>query len=83
MYFDEISLEYWNQNKTKMGYSKSFSCIHNGYVYGDDMEFSRIEYVFSDSGREFVFSGKNAKAFQQILEQKQLFLPKQLVIFPA
>lgn len=62
MYFDEISLEYWNQNKTKMGYSKSFSCIHNGYVYGDDMEFSRIEYVFSDSGREFVFSGKNAKA---------------------
>lgn len=71
MHFDEISLQYWNLNKKKMGRSKSFSCIHNGYVYGDDMEFSRIEYIFSDSGKELIFSGKsnNTKsAYYELVE---------------
>ena len=46
MLFDEISLRYWNENKKKVGSSKSYSCSHNGYVYGDDMQCTKIDYVF-------------------------------------
>lgn len=44
--YDEISIKYWETHKTKVGSSKSFSCYHEGYVYGDEMTFAKIEFVF-------------------------------------
>ena len=50
--FDEISLKYWNDNKEKTKSSKSYICIHNGYVYGDNMKFDSIQYVYISENRE-------------------------------
>ncbi|GMQ55828.1 hypothetical protein AN1V17_02200 [Vallitalea sediminicola] len=56
--YDEISLNYWEKHKKNIGSSKSFSCVHNGYVYEDEMEFERMEFVHKQDGIEEVFKGK-------------------------
>lgn len=58
--FDEISLSYWNANKDRGAGSKSYTCDHNGFVYGDDMpRSSRFCFVFSEDGTEDIIWGKN------------------------
>ena len=57
--YDEISLEYWKNNRKKVGSSKSYSCYHNGYVYGDEMKCTGIEFVYLDSKGETVYKGSN------------------------
>ena len=42
--FDEISIQYWLDNR-KYIQAKSYSCFHNGYVYGDNMQFDKINFV--------------------------------------
>lgn len=51
--FDEISLQYWYKNRKAIN-SKSYSCFHNGYVYGDNMEFEQIKFIFVDGNDEIV-----------------------------
>lgn len=58
--FDEISLEYWKNNRKKVGSSKSYNCVHNGYVYGDDMQYESIEFVYLNNGNEQVIRGQNS-----------------------
>lgn len=55
--YDEISLKYWSDYKIKAGSSKSYVCYHNGYVYGDDMKYTDIEFVHVDSDGEMSFKG--------------------------
>ncbi len=50
--FDEISLTYWDSHKKQVGSSKSYSCYHEGYVYGDEMTFVGIEYIYRKDGLE-------------------------------
>lgn len=57
--YDEISLSYWWNNKKKVGSSKSYSCYHNGYVYGDEMKCTGIEFVYLDSKGETIYKGSN------------------------
>lgn len=57
--YDEISLEYWKNNRKKVGSSKSYSCYHNGYVYGDEMKCTGIEFVYLDSKGEIIYKGSN------------------------
>ena len=59
MIYDEISLEYWKNNKKKIGSSKSFTCKHKGYIYGDDMKCFKIEFVYVKDDEEYVYSGKH------------------------
>lgn len=56
---DEISLSYWEEHKYKFRSSKSYSCVHDGYVYGDDMQCTSIEFVFKQMETEIVLVGKN------------------------
>jgi len=57
--FDEISLSYWENNKKREGSSKSYTCKHNGYVYGDEMAYKNIEYVYLENGNEIIIKGTN------------------------
>ena len=57
--FDEISLKYWDENKQKRTISKSYSCVHNGYVYGDAMQATDIQFVYVTPTSETVIKGKN------------------------
>ena len=50
--FDEISLEYWNTHKKQIGSSKSYMCNHEGYVYGDKMAFTGIEFIYRKDDTE-------------------------------
>lgn len=34
---DEISFDYWKNNRKKVSGRKEFNCIHNNYTYGDGM----------------------------------------------
>ena len=43
--FDEISLQFWDANKKQVGSSKSYTCYHEGYVYGDEMSFENIDLL--------------------------------------
>ena len=55
--FDEISLSYWENNKKREGSSKSYTCKHNGYVYGDEMAYKSIEFVYLENGHETILRG--------------------------
>ena len=57
--FDEIDLRYWNDNKEKLGASKSYVCTHNGYTYGDAMDWKRIEFIHRTVDSEEILAGKN------------------------
>lgn len=57
--FDEINLKYWNDNKEKLGASKSYVCIHNGYTYGDAMNWKRIEFIHRTGDNEEILIGQN------------------------
>lgn len=58
--FDEISLKYWDTNKKKTGSSKSYTCYHKGYAYGDNMPTQNIdmEFVYRKEGDEEHYIGK-------------------------
>ena len=60
--FDEISLEYWEGHKERGSSSKSYTCYHEGYVYGDDMAFEKIEYVYRKDDVEEMHPGINGGA---------------------
>ena len=55
--FDEISLQFWDTNKKQVGSSKSYTCYHEGYIYGDEMSFENIEYVYRKDGQEEHYTG--------------------------
>lgn len=55
--FDEISIQYWLDNR-KYIQAKSYSCFHNGYVYGDNMQFDKINFVFVADNNEIIIDGK-------------------------
>lgn len=57
--YDEISLSYWEKHKKKIGLSKSYSCFNNGYIYGDEMQCTSIEFVYKQNGTEEVLKGIN------------------------
>ena len=57
--FDEISLEYWKNNKEKGNSSKDYTCLHNGFKYGDNMENKSVEFVYVNDGKEMVCKGRN------------------------
>ena len=59
--FDEISIQYWLDNR-KYIQAKSYSCFHNGYVYGDNMQFDKINFVFVADDNEI-----NLKFSQKLL----------------
>ena len=58
IYFDEISLQYWFDNRTKIK-AKSYFCNHNGYVYGDNMQKYDISLVFCDKNDEVLICEDN------------------------
>ena len=52
VFFDEISVNYWKKNRIQTG-NKSFTCIHNGYVYGDKMKQHKgIQFIYKDNEKE-------------------------------
>lgn len=58
--FDEVSLKYWKDNRVKSA-TKSYICIHNGYAYGDDMDYSELSFVHTDNGSDIVISGETLR----------------------
>lgn len=60
--FDDISLSYWKNNYIKLK-NKSYQCLHNGYIYGDQMTYSKIQFLYIDNGKEIVIheGTKNSK----------------------
>lgn len=58
--FDEISIQYWFDNR-KCIHSKSYSCFHNGYVYGENMQYGRINFVFTCDDNEILIDEKSPK----------------------
>lgn len=58
--FDEISIQYWLDNR-KYIQAKSYSCFHNGYVYGDNMQFDKINFVFVAGDNEIIIDGESPR----------------------
>ena len=58
--FDEISIQYWLDNR-KYIQAKSYSCFHNGYVYGDNMQFDKINFVFVADDNEIIVDGESPR----------------------
>ncbi|MBE7723542.1 MAG: DUF3883 domain-containing protein [Enterocloster citroniae] len=58
--FDEISIQYWLDNR-KYIQAKSYSCFHNGYVYGDNMQFDKINFVFVADDNEIIIDGESPR----------------------
>ena len=54
--YDEISLSYLEKHKMKTGLSKSYSCFHDGYVYGDEMQYTSLEFT-ERSSHEVSYKG--------------------------
>ena len=58
--YDEISIQYWLNNRRHIQ-AKSYSCFHNGYVYGDNMQFNKINFIFVDGDKEIVIDGESPR----------------------
>ena len=66
--FDEISLQYWRDNRIKTA-AKSYSCLHNGFVYGDDMDYQDLSFINIDGDKEQIISATSPrKAYIKMVE---------------
>ena len=67
-FFDEISLDYWLANQKRIN-SKSYTCYHNGYVYGDDMNCDYFAFVCSFGDTEiFISEDSPRKTYVKFVE---------------
>ena len=62
--YDEISLQYWKDN-SKGGYKK-FECHHNGVVYKNRMNCTKVEFIYRNNGKEIYFSKASNDAGKDI-----------------
>lgn len=55
--YDEISLVFWKQRRENAGSSKSYTCIHNGLVYGIKTPNVRFAFVYIENGSPQIYNG--------------------------
>ena len=68
--YDEISFKYWNENRQKLN-SKSYICNHDGFVYGDKMLLTYMQYIYRDEKQTITCgsaSGNKITAYKDFVE---------------
>lgn len=55
---DKISFSYWKKNYS-VDKPKTYSCIHNGYTYGENMDINSFSFIYLDNGIEKSIHSEN------------------------